>query len=182
LRRVKGWRKPEGAVVVARPSKWGNPFRIVPDGSLAGELLYKVVPPEECRFARFFGGELTLHDAREQAVDCFLEFLEVQAQAEIRADLAGRDLACWCPLDQPCHADVLLELANGGPPMTTPDLTTRCVHESARAELDHAPVLPHVLHRSAHCDGCGEWLDDEDRLTPSERVRRAEWRLKAGLP
>lgn len=33
---------------------------------------------------------------------------------EIRAELAGRDLVCWCPLDQPCHADVLLELANGG--------------------------------------------------------------------
>ena len=26
--------------------------------------------------------------------------------------LRGRDLMCWCPLDQPCHADVLLELAN----------------------------------------------------------------------
>ena len=32
---------------------------------------------------------------------------------EIRAALRGRDLACWCPLDQPCHADVLLSLANG---------------------------------------------------------------------
>jgi hypothetical protein len=32
--------------------------------------------------------------------------------ASIRLELAGRDLACWCPLDQPCHADVLLELAN----------------------------------------------------------------------
>lgn len=31
---------------------------------------------------------------------------------DIRAELAGRDLACWCPLDQPCHADVLLEIAN----------------------------------------------------------------------
>lgn len=47
------------------------------------------------------------------------------------ADLAGHDLMCWCPLDRPCHADVLLELANGsrthrpqGKPMTegaTPD-------------------------------------------------------------
>lgn len=27
-------------------------------------------------------------------------------------ELCGRDLACWCPSDQPCHADVLLELAN----------------------------------------------------------------------
>ena len=32
------------------------------------------------------------------------------------AFLRGHDLACWCPLDQPCHADVLLELANGGDP------------------------------------------------------------------
>jgi hypothetical protein len=31
----------------------------------------------------------------------------------IRAELGGRDLACWCALDQPCHADVLLEIANG---------------------------------------------------------------------
>jgi hypothetical protein len=30
----------------------------------------------------------------------------------LQRDLAGKDLACWCPLDQPCHADVLLELAN----------------------------------------------------------------------
>lgn len=32
---------------------------------------------------------------------------------DIRSELVGRDLACWCPLDQPCHADVLIELANG---------------------------------------------------------------------
>jgi hypothetical protein len=32
--------------------------------------------------------------------------------AALRRDLAGHDLACWCPLDQPCHADVLLEIAN----------------------------------------------------------------------
>lgn len=32
--------------------------------------------------------------------------------AALREDLGGRDLACWCPLDAPCHADVLLELAD----------------------------------------------------------------------
>jgi hypothetical protein len=32
--------------------------------------------------------------------------------AALRRDLAGKDLACWCPLDQPCHADVLLELVS----------------------------------------------------------------------
>lgn len=31
---------------------------------------------------------------------------------DIRKELGGRDLACWCPLSSPCHADVLLELAN----------------------------------------------------------------------
>jgi Domain of unknown function (DUF4326) len=31
---------------------------------------------------------------------------------EVRERLSGRDLACWCKLDQPCHADILLELAN----------------------------------------------------------------------
>lgn len=36
--------------------------------------------------------------------------------ADVVRDLAGRDLACWCPLDQPCHADVLLEIANTDPP------------------------------------------------------------------
>jgi hypothetical protein len=36
------------------------------------------------------------------------------APDDIRSELRGRDLVCWCPPDQPCHADVLLEIANGG--------------------------------------------------------------------
>jgi len=32
---------------------------------------------------------------------------------DVRRELAGKDLACWCPLSEPCHADVLLEIANG---------------------------------------------------------------------
>jgi hypothetical protein len=30
----------------------------------------------------------------------------------LQEDLAGKDLACWCPITEPCHADVLLEIAN----------------------------------------------------------------------
>lgn len=33
---------------------------------------------------------------------------------DVVEQLAGKDLACWCPLNQPCHADVLLAIANGG--------------------------------------------------------------------
>jgi hypothetical protein len=36
--------------------------------------------------------------------------------AAIKRELRGRDLACWCPLDEPCHADTLLEIANEDPP------------------------------------------------------------------
>jgi hypothetical protein len=90
LRRTKGWRKPEGAIVVARPSRWGNPFSVGP---------------------RDEGGMTP-----EQAVNAYRYFFALNPFLvdAARRHLAGRDLACWCPLDQPCHADVLLELANGG--------------------------------------------------------------------
>jgi hypothetical protein len=92
LSRRRGYRKPEGAVVVARPSRWGNPWMILTPGG------------------------------RQLAVERFRELFTTDAEAraafgypsneEIRAELAGKDLACWCPLDQPCHADVLLAIAN----------------------------------------------------------------------
>ena len=89
LRRTKGWRKPAGAVVVARPSRWGNSFRVGVDGTRA-----------EC-VALF----------RRALLDGQL----VVGVAEVQRELAGRDLACWCPLGEPCHADVLLDVANPTP-------------------------------------------------------------------
>ena len=86
--RSKGWRMPEGAVYVGRPTKWGNPY------------------PVEC------------FSSMEQILGLYRRFLletpiGIELAREARADLRGKDLACWCPLDQPCHADVLLEIANG---------------------------------------------------------------------
>lgn len=82
LSRKKGWRKPESTVVVSRPSRWGNPYPIDAYG-------------------------------RDAAVGMFrLYAIQVLGSEKIEADLAGKNLACWCPLDQPCHADVLLEIAN----------------------------------------------------------------------
>jgi hypothetical protein len=88
LRRTKGWRKPAGVVVVARPSRWGNPFRLGIDGD------------RETCVARY----------REALVGGRLGF----SADDVRRELGGHDLACWCPLDLPCHADVLLEVANAG--------------------------------------------------------------------
>jgi len=106
LSRAKGWRLPPGAVSVARPTKWGNPFRVA-----------------DCREAGFNGGD---EDLRAFVVDCFRRWIGGSAaewmgpesdrtrarMLEALPELRGRDLACWCPLDQPCHADVLLERAN----------------------------------------------------------------------
>jgi hypothetical protein len=118
LRRVKGWRKPEGAVVVSRPSRWGNPFRIVPDGSFFDLRLYRVVTPDGLNtgIRRFIGGQQTHTEAATIAVHLYREWINTQARGENLVPLLrGKDLACWCPLDQPCHADVLLDLANAVP-------------------------------------------------------------------
>jgi hypothetical protein len=98
LRRAKGWRKPEGAITVARPSSWGNPFRL-------GE----VVRTDE-------GVEVTLdRDAMIALYRCWLAG-QRELVERARAELAGHDLACWCPFDAACHADVLLRVAAGGAP------------------------------------------------------------------
>ncbi len=98
LRRTKGWRNPEGAVVVAWPSKWGNPWTVDPARATNP-------PSNECRATA------------AEVVAIYRDWVAYAAPFtvdDVRRELAGRDLACWCPLDQPCHADVLLELANGG--------------------------------------------------------------------
>ncbi len=103
LRRTKGWRKPEGAVVVARPSKWGNPYRWAdyrgdyPDSD--DSLLQRMAVSDfrglvEGRWDRF--GNTPVYPLRSAIV----------------RELRGHDLACWCLVGSPCHADVLLELAN----------------------------------------------------------------------
>jgi len=117
LRRTKGWRKPEGAIVVARPSKWGNPFVVANpmylDDSLAlyRNLVRGVWSPQilnERQWSDAYCGRIYLAHIE------WSERMGDHPTSMIRAHLAGRDLACWCPLDQPCHADVLLEIANGG--------------------------------------------------------------------
>lgn len=89
LSRRKGYRKPAGAIVVSRPTRWGNPFAVARDADT---------------------------DARRRLVGDYRSFLErglgAVTVADVRGQLRGKDLACWCPLGQPCHADVLLEIAN----------------------------------------------------------------------
>lgn len=93
---------PANTVKVDRSTRWGNPFVVGTHGTLAECLqLYRyMVSGHIC---------LTTGNAGEQrdAIGVLVE--------ENRAGwpkLRGKDLACWCALDKPCHADTLLELAN----------------------------------------------------------------------
>lgn len=100
-KRTKGWTAPEGAIYVGRPSKWGNPCYL--------RGAYHVV--DEAGFGHYCApGE-----ARGVAVRLFREALvydRLPVTTDDLHELRGHDLMCWCPLDQPCHADVLLEMAN----------------------------------------------------------------------
>jgi hypothetical protein len=96
LRRSRGWRKPPAAVVVARPTRWGNPF-------VVGQRVDGVLVKDRAHSVALYRAMMAGSPDR-----C----------AAARAELAGKDLACWCPLVDvdgrrgPCHADVLLEIAN----------------------------------------------------------------------
>lgn len=86
-KRTAGWKMPENTVYVGRPTMWGN--------HAASALCIK---------------------DRAEAVAAFRCWVDQCASYAWKGraviDLRGKNLACWCPLDKPCHADVLLELAN----------------------------------------------------------------------
>jgi hypothetical protein len=101
-KRTKGWQMPPNTVYVGRPTKWGNPWKIAPNN-----------PPETMGLAQvgvmgnysaWLGGYI-----RVLELDNNLEWIQDHIH-----ELRGKNLACWCPLDQPCHADILLRLANEG--------------------------------------------------------------------
>ena len=111
---------PEGAAYVGRPTRWGNPFRIYhghssigPPWSLARDS-WSHIPASDC-VAGYVTSSRPL--GPEAAVELYATLIRVRLRDEADrltewlAPLVGRDLACWCPLDQPCHADVLLEVA-----------------------------------------------------------------------
>lgn len=144
LSRKKGWRKPENTVVVARPTRWGNPFRLRDETH--GLVRFRPETPQNIDYEGRISHDGNMHPwwgpdgkvvpyyvryaTRAELVWLFRRTLTDPTPSmlmaypsgkgrfakvtvdDIRAELAGKNLACWCPLDQPCHADVLLEIAN----------------------------------------------------------------------
>ena len=92
LKRTKGWRMPPNTVNVTRRGKWGNPYDVAK-----------------------YGREQAIEKYREGILGQDLLSRRGKKLARVGKDfseLRGKNLACFCRLDQPCHADVLLELAN----------------------------------------------------------------------
>lgn len=83
LKRTKGWRMPENTVKVDRSSEWENPFVVGRDGTAA-----------ECvaKFSDYVSNPIL--------------------SKHIKLRLEGKNLACWCKPGEPCHADVMLKIAN----------------------------------------------------------------------
>ena len=121
------------AVIVARPSRWGNPYAVGAWVRVYAEEAAAKARPDGTPFPPSVIQDPTAL-ARERRIPDYWVVRQVPDAASAVAwfrdliaawqrddedaveawllPLAGRDLACWCPLDQPCHADVLLEIAN----------------------------------------------------------------------
>ena len=113
-KRAAGWKMPENTVSVTRPGRWGNPFAIggwftIGRGrGFAGMIWCRAVDE-----AHAGPGYVKVEDAAH-AVEMYRTFLRRYPLTDKQVvELRGKNLACFCKLGAPCHADVLLEVANG---------------------------------------------------------------------
>lgn len=132
MSRQKPWRDDNpDAVKVDRTTPYGNPFRVVRGDCDLGGLCWKVEGP---------AGIVTDHfeqkrDAADDAVRLFANWMSRAVRdgvfaadglpdyfgamladrptiEDVRVTIGGRDVACWCGLDDPCHGDVYLRIGN----------------------------------------------------------------------
>ena len=85
LHRTKGWRKPGNTIVVARPTRFGNPFSVEKHGRQRAMEMF----------------ENWIQQPRQKSL-----------LDDARRTLRGKNLACWCRHDELCHADIWLRLVN----------------------------------------------------------------------
>ena len=106
LSRAKGWRMPPNTVNVARPGRWGNDWVVWRDGATW------LVTARGCEHHEVESKEAGIAYAVEQHARAMEKAVGYYGGATLLAELRGKNLACWCKLGTPCHADVLLRLAN----------------------------------------------------------------------
>lgn len=99
-KRTKGWRMPENTVYVGRGSRFGNPYRVGDDNEVGHLTQQEAVDAFENLVHWVNEGGTTTDEH-----DCLLF-------ENIVRELRGKNLACWCKENEPCHADILLAMAN----------------------------------------------------------------------
>jgi hypothetical protein len=107
-KRIKGWRMPENTVYVGRGTKWGNPLRVIKE---AGDWV--VLDIEGNYWGRAYN-ENEKPAAIAKAIEAYSGWIDGKiglGKLDIK-ELKGKNLACFCKEGEPCHADVLLKLAN----------------------------------------------------------------------
>jgi Domain of unknown function (DUF4326) len=118
-KRTRGWKMPENTVYVGRPGPFGNPFFSRPgekrshsfEAWLFRRWIYKameITPLEKKTAAELADFCERMATPNDETLNSRLAERLKQALPLLR----GKNLACWCPLDRPCHADTLLDLAN----------------------------------------------------------------------
>lgn len=103
---------PAGAIYVGRPTHWGNPFVVASTTPRDWPEPWAGIDVRDRGHALDLLRSFLAWRAVEDPRECGPVTPGFPDQSRIRHLLRGRDLACWCPLDQPCHADLLLEIAN----------------------------------------------------------------------
>ena len=118
LSRRKGWSMPENTVRVARPGPYGNKFAIghhYRRGGLQIPRMWLSAIYIEA-FDGYQDDSYTTIRSSAEAVEWFTWYLQTLSRDSLErqylAPLRGKNLACWCAIGSPCHADILLELAN----------------------------------------------------------------------
>lgn len=109
-KRTKGWKMPPNTVSVCRPGEYGNPFKV---GDYLSDVPFIVLSNTEMTEEEQDSSIIT----QDLAVKLHKTWLFHHRDghwilARAIANLQGKNLACFCPLDKPCHADTLLEIVN----------------------------------------------------------------------
>lgn len=109
-KRTKGWRKPENTVNVGRPSKWGNPCSLQDAYKIAADELLSMEEGKNKEASNDHWVGL----ANSIVIQEYKAHLERNPDLvkEAKEVLRGKNLMCWCKVGDPCHGDVLLEIAN----------------------------------------------------------------------
>jgi len=115
-KRIKGYRQPPGTIYVGRPTKWGNPIMLNGD-CIFIDASYRrnILSPWVFYNMGDIDDILYLYELVLKGTACVNKDLQYWSDHFSKLnvkDLKGANLSCWCPLDKPCHADILLKYAN----------------------------------------------------------------------